>query len=71
MNVSRKVHPRRRPTRRTHTGKPKGKQRPVMPVVPVPGEQGLGEESRALLGEDPEQRSRKPGPNEEGSIEAP
>jgi hypothetical protein len=40
-------------------------------VVPVFGEEELKEESRALLGTDPEERARKPGPNEEGAIETP
>jgi hypothetical protein len=39
-----------------------------MPVLRGPE---LNEEGRALLGADPERRTREPGPNDEGSIEDP
>lgn len=53
------------------TGKPKRKQRPEVPAVPLPGTDEPDGESRALLGDDPEQRAREPGPNAEGSVEDP
>lgn len=50
---------------------PKRRQRPAAPAAPDTGMHEPGEDSRALLGDDPEQRAREPGPDEEGSIEDP
>jgi hypothetical protein len=47
------------------------KRRLKEPPVPVPGEQDLNAESRALLGPDAERRARERVPEDEASVEDP
>jgi hypothetical protein len=62
--------PRKR-RRGREVDKPKRRQRPAPPAAPDFGTHEPDADSRALLGDDPEQRTREPGPEAEGSIEDP
>ncbi len=61
--------PRKRPCGRK-VDKPH-RQCPAPPAAPDFGTHEPDADSRALLGDDPEQRAREPGPEAEGSIEDP
>ena len=60
-----------RKARRGHEADKPKRRRPAPPAAPDSGTHEPDADSRALLGDDPEQRAREPGPEAEGSIEDP